>query len=194
MTDTWVMEAKKAATTAKEAADELATLGLPKTAVNVTGSTGFGVEKIVSALEQFPECVRYLNTRRSSGAVIDINSEADVQDVVFLMIRPWVTDLVPENPTDRFASRYAIKDFVSMELETVVEAKFIRDKKHGRDISKELHDDIEMYKNHPSCKHLVFFIYDRDAVIPDVSALKKQIVGIRTYELKRLKVFCVVKP
>lgn len=194
MTDTWVMEAKKAATTAKEAADELATLGLPKTAVNVTGSTGFGVEKIVSALEQFPECVRYLNTRRSSGAVIDINSEADVQDVVFLMIRPWVTDLVPENPTDRVASRYAIKDFVSMELETVVEAKFIRDKKHGRDISKELHDDIEMYKNHPSCKHLVFFIYDRDAVIPDVSALKKQIVGIRTYELKRLKVFCVVKP
>ena len=195
MTNEWVLIAKDAVTKVRETAEEIAALD-PRTRIIKT-NTGLelGVAKIVSALEQFPECVRYLNTRRSKGAVIDINSEADVQDVVYLMLRPWVIDLVPENPTDRIASRYSIKDFLSKELSVVVEAKYIRDKRHGHDISKELHDDIEMYRNHPDCKHLAFFVYDRDAFIPDVAALKRQIEGTtRNYGDKRLNVFCVVKP
>lgn len=193
MTAGWARDARRVTSIVRDAATDLSVLGVQKPPVKPAGP-GFGVEKIVSALEQFPECVRYLNTRRSSGAVIDINSEADVQDVVFLMLRPWITDLIPENPTDKIASRYSIKDFISKDLETVVEAKYIRDKKHGRDISKELHDDIEMYRNHAYCKNLVFFIYDRDAVIPDVAALKKQIDGVRNYGSKKLTAFCVVKP
>jgi hypothetical protein len=190
----WRAAARNAATEIQDARNALREL-YPRTALVRPGSaTGRGVQSVVSALEQFPECVRYLNTRRSSGAVIDINSEADVQDVVFLMLRPSVTDLIPENPTDKIASRYSIKDFLSKELELAVEAKFIRDKKHGKEISRELHDDIEMYRNHPACRSLVFFIYDRDALIPDVLALKKQTEGIRTYGEKSIAVFCVIKP
>lgn len=175
------------------ATSDLTALRVRNASVRTVGPR-FGVGDILSALEQFPECVRYLKTSRSSGAVIGINCEANVQDVVFLMLRPWIIDIVPEDPTDKSASRYSIKDFISKDLETVVEVKYIRDKKHGRSISKELHDDIEMYKNHPQCKHLVFFIYDRDTVIPDVAALKKQIEGPRNYDSKKLTVFCVVKP
>jgi hypothetical protein len=29
-----------------------------------------------------------------------------------LMLRPWVHDLTPENPTDTIANTYSIKDFV----------------------------------------------------------------------------------
>jgi len=160
-------------------------------ATNLAGSAS----KVVFALEQFQECVRYLNTRRSRGSIItDIRGEDDLQDIVFLMLRPWINDLTPENPTDKVAARYVIKDFLSKELNTVIEAKFIRDKKHGREISKELHDDIEMYKNHPNCSELVFFVYDPDAVIPDVSSLRHQIGGIRQYNGKTLNVYCVVKP
>src|SRR5215475_14431388 len=68
---------------------------------------------IIAALNQFQECVRYLNTRRSSGAVLNLESEADVQDAIYLMLRPWVQDLVPENPTDKIANRFTIKDFLS---------------------------------------------------------------------------------
>src|SRR5207237_1164452 len=66
------------------------------------------VEKIVTALNSFGECVRYLNTRRSAGARLNLDSEASVQDVLYLMLRPWVTDLVPENPTDKIGNRFAI--------------------------------------------------------------------------------------
>lgn len=193
MTGDWNNTARRVVSAVSAARSDLQILGARKGA-SKAAAVVFGVEKIVSALEQFPECVRYLNTRRSKGAVVNINSESDVQDAIFLMLRPWVTDLVPENPTDKIASRYSIKDFISKELESVVEAKYIRDKKHGREISRELHDDIEMYRSHPSCKHLVFFIYDRDSLIPDVAALRRQVEVVRDYSGKKLQVFCVVKP
>jgi hypothetical protein len=156
-----------------------------------------GVDSALLALREFDACVRYLNTRRSSGAVINIQSEADVQDVLYLLLRPWIVDLVYESPADKSGNRYAIKDFSSGEHRFVVDAKFIRDKEHGRLISKELHDDIEMYRLHPRCDHLIFFIYDPDAFIPDQRALRTAIEIERTYgpnNEKKLTCHLIVKP
>ena len=194
MTNVWRVFAKRALAQVQEASEEISQLLPARKDFGNLSETRLSIATVVSALDQFQECVRYLNTRRSRGAVIDINSEADVQDAIFLMLRPWVIDIVPENPTDRVASRYVIKDFLSKELALVVEAKFVRDRKHGKEISRELHDDIETYRNHPNCENLVFFIYDRDALIPDVAALKRQIEGERKYDVKALDVHCIVKP
>jgi hypothetical protein len=139
-------------------------------------------------------CKRYLYTRRSVGAVIDIQSEADVQDVLYLLLRPWVVDLIYESPASKSANRFVIKDFSSSAGRFVIDAKYIRDKKHGRLISKELHDDIEMYRSHPRCDDLVFFIYDPNAFIPDERALREQIEIERLYgEEKRLQCHLIVK-
>lgn len=157
-------------------------------------SESVGVGRIVKALDEFMECVRYLNTRRSTTAVLTLDSEAAVQDAIYLMLRPWVLDLVPENPTDKVASRYSIKDFVSKSARTVIEAKYIRDAAHGKGISKELHDDIETYRHHTACRHLVFFVYDPDALIPDRAALERQIVVERLYDGVPLTCYLIVKP
>ena len=141
--------------------------------------------------------MRYLNTRRSAGAVINIQSEADVQDVLYLLLRPWITDLVYESPSDKFGNRYVIKDFSSTAGRFVIDAKYIRDKDHGRLISKELHDDIEMYRTHPRCDDLVFFVYDPDAFIPDERALREAIEIERAYGAqgeRRLRCHLIVEP
>lgn len=140
------------------------------------------------------ECVRYLNTRRSKNAILKLESEADVQDAIFLMLRAWITDLSYENPTDKSGNRYSIKDFLAPSARTVIEAKYVRDQSHGKLISKELHDDIEVYRRHPKCDHLVFFIYDPDSAIPDVRALTNDIVTERSYEGKVLRTHLIVKP
>lgn len=150
--------------------------------------------QIIDALNEFQECVRYLNTRRSTSAVLTLDSEAAVQDAIYLMLRPWIIDLVPENPTDKVASRYTIKDFVSRSARTVVEAKYIRDAPHGKNITKELHDDIETYRHHPTCRHLVFFIYDPEALIPDGAALERQIAVERVYDGVPLICHLILKP
>ena len=79
-------------------------------------------------------------------------------------------------------------------LRTIVEAKFIRDKAHGKSVSVELHDDIEMYRRHPSCDHLIFFIYDADSLIPDQGALVDAIEIERLYGGVRLQCHVVIKP
>jgi hypothetical protein len=153
-------------------------------------------ESIVSALQQFQECVRYLNTRRSSGAVLNLETEADVQDAVYLMLRLWVHDLTPENPSDRIANRYTIKDFLSRQARTVVEVKYVRDADHGKAISKEMHDDIETYRHHLYCDTLVFFVYDPNSLIPDQGRLREQIEEERFYKQSGRTLRCVllVKP
>ncbi len=156
-----------------------------------------GVAPVLLALKEFDACVRYLNTRRSAGAVINIEAEADVQDVLYLLLRPRVTDLAYESPGDKSGNRYVIKDFSSATGRFVIDAKYIRDKEHGRLISKELHDDIEMYRTHPRCDHLIFFVYDPAAFIPDQRALRESIEIDRAYgdgREKRLACYLIVKP
>ena len=162
--------------------------GLQAHAVELT------VADVLAALEEFPECVRYLNTRRSSGAVLKLDSEADVQDALYLILRPWVRDLVPETPTGKTGNRFTIRDFLSRALRCVIEAKYVRNADHGKGISKEMHDDIEVYRHNPICDSIVFFIYDPDALIPDQRELRRTIEHSRVYDGRSLTCRLIVKP
>jgi hypothetical protein len=152
------------------------------------------VVKVIAALQSFTDCVRYLNTRRSKGALLKLDGEAAVQDALYLMLRPWLVDLVPENPTDRVANRYVIKDFLSKSSRLVIEAKYIRNADHGKSIVKELNDDIETYRYHSYCDDLIFFIYDPDGYIPDGAALERHLRSGRVYDEKTLRCHAVIKP
>lgn len=152
------------------------------------------VAEVISALNSYTEIVRYLNTRRSRGAILQLDDEASVQDVLYLMLRPWVTDLTPESPTSKVGNRYAIKDFASPLNRFVVEAKFIRNSDHGKNITKEINDDIETYRYHPACDDLIFFIYDPENLIPDALKVKDHIETERVYAARSLRCHSVIKP
>ena len=86
--------------------------GLASLAAKVSttrGASPNGVDDVLAALDEFSECVRYLNTRRSEGAVLKLDSEAAVQDAIYLILRPWVRDLVAETPTEKTANRFTIE-------------------------------------------------------------------------------------
>lgn len=153
-----------------------------------------GVTDLCEALEEFGECVRYLNTRRSKGAVLALDSEAAVQDAVYLIARPWIRDLVSESPSDKIGNRFSIADFTSRSLKLVLEAKFVRDKAHGKALSKELHDDIEVYRHIPHCETILFFVYDPDSNIPDQRELRRVIEQARVYEGRPLACKLIIKP
>lgn len=152
------------------------------------------VPNVMAALNSFTDCVRYLNTRRSGGALLNLDSEAAVQDALYLMLRPWITDLVPENPTDKVGNRYSIKDFVSASSRIVIEAKFVRSADHGKSLVKEINDDIETYRYHRHCDDLIFFVYDPDGQIPDAAALERHLSSRRVYDDKLLRCHGVIKP
>jgi len=162
--------------------------------VEVQHSHEISVETVLAALNSFTEIVRYLNTRRSTGAILELSNEAAVQDVLYLMLRPLILDLVPENPTDRVANRYSIKDFLSRSGRFVIEAKFVRNKDHGKLLAKEINDDIETYRYHPYCDDLIFFVFDPDGNIPDAAALERHVKTSRSYDGKNLRCHGIIKP
>ncbi len=76
----------------------------------------------------------------------------------------------------------------------VIEAKFVRSRDHGKSLAKEINDDIETYRYHPSCDDLIFFIYDPDGNIPDAAALERHVRTNRSYDGKTLRCHGVIKP
>ena len=164
------------------------------TAADDRRNRAVSIEAVMAALNSFTDIVRYLNTRRSTGAVLELSNEAAVQDALYLMLRPWILDLVPENPTDKVANRFAIKDFVSHSGRFVIEVKYVRNADHGKSLAKEINDDIETYRYHPSCDDLVFFIYDPDGNIPDAAALERHVKTSRSYDGKTLRCHGIIKP
>ena len=170
----------------------LAALASPRLLSATAGTVRVG--DVIAALDEFSECVRYLNTRRSKGAVLNLDSEAAVQDAVYLILRPWVRDLVPESPSDKVGNRYTLSDFSSRSLELVVEVKFVRDKAHGKTIAKELHDDIEVYRHIPNCDTILFFVYDPDSHIPDERELRRTTEQSRIYDGRPLTCRLTIKP
>jgi uncharacterized protein YecE (DUF72 family) len=152
------------------------------------------VDQVIGALEEVGEIERYLQNRRSTESGFVIDSEADVQDLSYTILRPWVHDLVDESPGEKVASRYTIKDFRSKALRIIVEAKYINNKAHGKSVVEELHDDIEMYANEEDYDYVVFFVYDPGRHIRDVRALKRQIEKLRHFDGRLLTCRLIVRP
>lgn len=161
---------------------------------HVASVNTISVTSVLAALNSFTEIVRYLNTRRSTGAILELSSEAKVQDALYLMLRPWILDLVPENPTDKVANRFSIKDFLSRSGRLVIETKYVRDKEHGKALAREINDDIETYRYHAHCDDLIFFIYDPNGYIPDAAALERHVRTNRSYDGKTLRCHGIIKP
>ena len=72
--------------------------------------------------------------------------------------------------------------------------KYIRDRDHGKAVSRELHDDIETYRSDAICNTLIFFVYDPDVLVPDRRALQRQIEVDRSYGGRKLECRLIVKP
>ena len=107
---------------------------LPAKTSTAQQSTDIPIDTVLAALNSFTDIVRYLNTRRSTGAVLDLSNEAAVQDVLYMMLRPLVLDLTPETPTEKVANRFSIRDFASPAGRFVIEAKYVRDQSHGKSL------------------------------------------------------------
>lgn len=150
------------------------------------------IKKVVEILEAFSDCIGYSNNRRSK-VIIDTSKEAGVQDILYFMLRPYICDLVPEQPNSGSTRQYVIQDFRSKKLKLIIEAKRVRDKSHGKSIKKEINDDILNYKNDSDCENLIFVIYDPESYIESPSGLAEHADGEHTHGEKKLYVKTIIK-
>ena len=125
------------------------------------------VETLLEALKTFPTLVGYLNGRRSSGGPIVIASEADVQDLIYISLKPMFPDMVYEEPTKKGPAGYSVGDFSVPSLKLILEIKFIAARQDVKTKADEISEDIWKYTTQTDCERVVFFVYDPCLLIPD---------------------------
>jgi hypothetical protein len=125
------------------------------------------LEKLIEALNTFPALVGYLNGRRPSGEPPVIRSEADVQDLLYVSVKPIFADMVYEEPTKKGAAGYCIGDFSIPCLKLILEIKFVGAREDVKAKADEISEDIWKYTTQTDCERVVFFVYDPGLLIPD---------------------------
>ncbi|MCH7883214.1 hypothetical protein IIA95_02260 [Patescibacteria group bacterium] len=124
-------------------------------------------ERVREHLDYFVDSVAYLNARRTKGGIFVVRSEADVQDLLFVMLKSSFPSLIFEDPDSKGAASYAIKDLYFPMSKIVLEAKYVSHSKEVKSIEKQLHDDIMKYSGSKRCNTIIFFVYDPNFSISD---------------------------
>ncbi len=140
-------------------------------------------EKVEELLEVLVRGLRRamhpLTHRRKGCQPLSFGSEYDVQDLLHALLRPWVSDIRPEEFTPSYAGSSTRMDFLLPSYSLVIETKIVRDRAHARRIGDELIVDIEHYRRHPACKSLWCVVYDPDHLITNAEGLRSDLQGRR---------------
>jgi hypothetical protein len=121
-----------------------------------------------------------LTHRRKGCQALSFSSEYDVQDLLHALLRPWISDIRPEEFTPSYAGSSTRMDFLLPAYALVLETKLVRDRSHAKRIGDELIIDIEHYRQHPKCNVLWCVVYDPDHLITNSEGLRADLQGRRS--------------
>ena len=97
-----------------------------------------------------------------------INSEREVQDIVWVLLRAVFDDLVDEEPLRKVGHSSYRSDFGLPRLGVLVEIKYVRSAAEFKKVEREVHEDSVAYlKERTTYKKIVVFIYDASASVQE---------------------------
>ena len=137
-------------------------------------------ELLIVLVKGLPRAMSPLVHRRKGSVGLTFAAEYDIQDLLHAMLRPWVSDVRPEEFTPSYAGSSTRMDFLLPEHLLVIETKLVRDKAHGKRIGDELIIDMDHYRAHPACSVLWCVIYDPNHFIENASGLTRDLEGEST--------------
>ena len=143
------------------------------------------LEVIVKGLRR---AMHPLTHRRKGVQPLAFGNEYDVQDLLHALLRPWISDIRPEEFTPSYAGSSTRMDFLLPTHKLVIETKIIRDRSHAKRVGDELIIDIDHYRKHPDCELLWCVIYDPDHLITNADGLRVDLEGTRATRDQKVNV------
>jgi hypothetical protein len=108
-----------------------------------------------------------------------ITAEREVQDILWLMLRPVFGDLVDEEALPRLGHSTYLADFGIPSLGILIEVKYVRERGDFKKIEKEILEDSVAYLNGVTAyKEIVVFIYDESASVQEHDTTAAALRGI----------------
>ena len=137
-------------------------------------------ELLQTLLKGLPRAMHPLEHRRKDARSLTFESEYDIQDLIHSQLRPWVSDIRPEECTPSYAGSATRMDFLLPDHKLVIEIKRVRDKTHASKVGDELIVDIEHYRRHQCCDRLWCAVYDPDLLIKNPTGMISDLEGNRS--------------
>src|SRR4051812_35932814 len=131
----------------------------------------------------FHRMAQQLLSRRDNRPTLQIADEYDVQDLFHAILLLDFPDVRREEWNPSYAGGASRSDFVLKPQKTVIEIKKTRNGLGAREIGEQLIIDIEKYKEHPHCSHLLCFVYDPDQIIRNPCGIENDLSGPRGDDL-----------
>jgi REase_DpnII-MboI len=130
--------------------------------------------QIATVLRRFEDAMRRWRWDPSGTKVRQpirwpVTSEREVQDIIWLILRSTVDDLVDEEALPKLGHSFYKPDFAIPSLRLLVEAKYARQAGDFRDIEKEILQDSVAYMVHTNGRYnrILVFIYDHSASVQE---------------------------
>lgn len=147
-----------------------------------------GIEKVVKSpselgalLKKFPAAMRrwrYDGKSLKNPIKWPVRNEREVQDIIWLMLRPYYNDLIDEESIRKLGHSSYKPDFAVPSLRTLLEVKYVRERGEFKKTEKEvMEDSIGYLLDSNDYENLIVFIYDHSCSTQEhdetIRALKK---------------------
>lgn len=150
---------------------------------------------IFNVIERFTSAAKSLQERRAGEPTIEMKNEYDVQDILFVMLKPHFPSLrIEEVVAGKDSEKFLKIDFLVTSEKVAIEVKYIRDNNHARSITKEINDDIQTYHKHQDCNHLIFFVYDKALLLKNPDILEDEYSKTQIFDGKEMRIDLRVRP
>lgn len=161
---------------------------IPNVPARLEAQKPTSIEELLEILVKgLPRAIYPLTNRRKNSVSLSFGSEYDIQDLLHALLRPWVSDIRPEEFTPSYAGSSTRMDFLLASHSLVIETKLVRDRAHGRRIGDELIIDQDHYRAHPKCSILWCVIYDPEHYIQNSGGLISDLEGISRNDKGEIK-------
>ena len=112
---------------------------------------------LIQVLRRLLPEIQRLNTK-GKGVMVRFKTEYDLQNMFFLVVKPWLPGLAREEVTIRYDGQDKSADFNVLDSQVVIEMKHIRDANTKAAVAKTLSGLRDFYLRHPNVRVLIFFI------------------------------------
>lgn len=107
-----------------------------------------------------------------------VTQEREVQDILWLILRSYFTDVVDEDALPKLGHSTYKADFGIGSLKLIIEAKFATSKDDFKKIEKEVQEDCIPYLRDLRYESLVVFIYDDSASVQEHDTTRQALLEI----------------
>lgn len=160
---------------------------------DVEGSKPSSLDELLRIIIRgIPRAMQPLIHRRKGAQPLQFTSEYDIQDLLHALLRPWISDIRPEEFCPSYAGSNTRMDFLLPTHNLVIEIKRVRDKAHAYKVSDELIIDIEHYRKHQKANHLWCVIYDPNLFISNPKGMISDLEGQRSMPEGNINVKVIV--